>query len=276
MSAKPLPHHISKQFEYELGEIRARVLEMGGLVETQLGLTLDALAVGSIEQAEVVATSDYKVNAMEVAIDEECIEILARRQPAAGDLRLVIAVTRIITDLERIGDETEKIARMMLRFMENGSPKAYYIGFLTMGRHVQKMVNGALNAFARMDSEAAMTVAQEEPKVDQEYNAVLRQLVTYMMEDPRSITRVLNAIWAVRALERIGDHANNICETAVYLVEGKDIRHTRIADVGEKVVQAHPPSAQIFPEDSELSPSSLPSASRSMPMRLPEPTYKKP
>ena len=238
MSATQLPHHISKQFEQELEDIRARVLDMGGLVETQLGLALDALAVGSIEQAEVVATSDYKVNAMEVAIDEECIEILARRQPAAGDLRLVIAVTRIITDLERIGDETEKIARMMLRFMENGSPKAYYIGFLTMGRHVQKMVNGALDTFARMDSEAALTVAREEPRVDQEYDAVMRQLVTYMMEDPRSITRVLDVIWAVRALERIGDHAHNVCESVIYLVEGKDIRHTSVDDIEEELAQA--------------------------------------
>lgn len=238
MSAKPLPHHISKQFEQELEDIRARVLEMGGLVEEQLSQALDALAAGSVEQAEVVATSDYKVNAMEVSIDEECVEILARRQPTAGDLRLVIAVIRIITDLERIGDEAEKIARMMLRFMENGSPKSYYIGFLTMGRHVHNTVNGALDAFARMDSQAALAVAREEPRVDQEYNAILRHLITYMMEDSRSITRVLDVVWAVRALERIGDHAHNICESVIYLVEGKDVRHTHIEDIEEEIAQA--------------------------------------
>jgi phosphate transport system protein len=235
MSTTQLPQHISQQFDRELEDIRSRVLAMGGLVEEQLTMALDAMSQGNSDLAESVATSDYKVNALEVAIDEECTEILARRQPAASDLRLVLAVIKIIADLERIGDEASKIGRLVLRLIESESPKSYYINVLAMGNHVKRTLNGALDAFARMDSRSALNIAREDPKVDQEYDATLRQLITYMMEDPRNITPVLNVIWAVRALERIGDHANNVCESVIYLVEGKDIRHTNYDDVEKEL-----------------------------------------
>jgi phosphate transport system protein len=235
MGASQLPQHISQQFDRELEDIRSRVLAMGGLVEDQLALALDALTHTDADLAENVATSDYKVNSMEVGIDEECTEILARRQPAAGDLRLVLAVIKIIADLERIGDETAKIGRLVLRLIETESPKSHYVNVLSMGHHVKHTLNGALDSFARMDSKAALSFAREDPIVDREYDATLRQLITYMMEDPRSITAVLNVIWAVRALERIGDHANNICESVIYLVEGKDIRHTNYDDVEKEL-----------------------------------------
>ena len=226
MTAKQIPQHISQQFQHELEDIRSRVLEMGGLVEQQLTQALEALAKHDVGLAEIVATSDYKVNSLEVILDEECTEIIARRQPAASDLRLILAVIRIIIDLERVGDEAEKIGRMVIRLSDLDSSHSYYVGVLAMGQHVREMLNAALNAFARMDSKEALQIAQQEPRIDQEYDATMRQLITYMMEDPRSITRSLDIVWIARALERISDHAANICESVIYLVEGKDIRHT--------------------------------------------------
>ena len=234
MSATQLPQHISHQFDKELEDVRARVLEMGGTVEEHLTTALEALADGNPGLAELAASNDYKVNTMEIDIDADCTAILARRQPAAGDLRLVLAMTRITTDLERIGDEAKKIARVVLRLTESEGPKAYYIGVLNMGGRVRRNLRAALDALARMDSKAALQVAREDSLVDQEYDAIMRQLITYMMEDPRSITRVLDMAWAVRALERIGDHANNICESVIYLVDGKDIRHLSYEDLDEE------------------------------------------
>jgi phosphate transport system protein len=195
-------------------------------VEQQLTEALEALAKHDLGLAETVATSDHKVDILEVRLDEECTEIIARRQPAASDLRLILAVIRIITDLERVGDEAEKIGRMVIHLLEIEGSNSYYVGVLAMGQHVQEMLNAALNAFARMDSREALQIAQQEPRIDREYDATMRQLITYMMEDPRSITRSLDVVWIARALERISDHAANICESVIYLVEGKDIRHT--------------------------------------------------
>lgn len=225
MTATKLPQHISHQFDNELEDIRARVLEMGGMVEEHLNKAIEALVQGNPGLAEIAASNDFKVNAMEVAIDRACAEILARRQPAASDLRLVLAITRIITDLERVGDESKKIARVVIRLTETEGPKAYYVGVVNIGRHVQANLHDALNALARMDASAALGIARKDHSVDLEYDAIMRQLITYMMEDPRSITRVLDTVWAVKSLERIGDHASNICESIIYLVEGKDIRH---------------------------------------------------
>jgi len=239
MANLELPQHISRQFDEELEDIRAQVLTMGGLVEEQLSKALAALTDGDSELAHDVATMDYKVNALEVSIDEQCTQILARRQPAAGDLRLVLAVGKTITDLERIGDEVEKVGRMALRMIDSESPKSYYFGVLSMGSHVQQELHGALDAFARMDPLAALEDAKEDRKVDREYDIILRQLVTYMMEDPRSITRALNVVWIVRALERIGDHAKNICENVIYLVEGKNVRHITIEQVDEELRKRH-------------------------------------
>ncbi len=227
--------HISKQFDNELENIRERVLAMGGLVEQQLINALKALTETEIEHAQNVIKTEPQVNALEVSIDEDCTKILARRQPAAGDLRLVMAVIKTITDLERIGDESEKIAKMAKDLIEKQGPKSYYVGINAMGNHARRMVHDALDAFARMDSRAAVTVAGEEPKSDEMYVAVLRQLITYMMEDPRNITGTIDAVWTARALERIADHARNICEYVVYFVEGKDVRHISIEQMEKEI-----------------------------------------
>ena len=233
---EPIHTHISRQFNSELEDIRTRVLQMGGLVEQQIDQAIIALAKGDIGLAEEVVTNDYKVNKLEVTIDEECNQIIARRQPAAGDLRLVVAVIKTITDLERIGDEAEKIARMAVRLATEERPKNNYIEIQALGNHVRQMVHDALDAFARLDTVAALRVAREDTLVDQEYEGVMRQMITFMMEDPRTITRMLNVMWAARALERIGDHASNICEYVIYLVKGKDVRHTRLEDIEKEVL----------------------------------------
>ena len=227
--------HISKQFDNELDNIRGHVLEMGGLVEQQIGDALTALTDSDIERGELVISNEPKVNSYEVSIDEECTQILARRQPAASDLRLITAVIKTITDLERIGDEARKVAQMANYLTEKQGTKSYYVGINSMGNYVRGMVRDALDAFARMDSAAAMKTAAGEPESDEQYAAILRQLITYMMEDPRSITSVIDAVWTVRSLERIGDHARNICEYVIYFVEGKDVRHLTIEEMEKKV-----------------------------------------
>ncbi len=227
--------HISKQFDNELENIREQVLAMGGLVEQQLIKSLQALTESEIELAENVIKNEPQVNSLEVSIDEGCTKILARRQPAAGDLRLVMAVIKTITDLERIGDESEKIAKMAIELIEKQGPKSYYVGINALGNHARKMVHDALDAFARMDTRAAVDVASEELKSDEMYVAILRQLITYMMEDPRNISGTIDAVWAARALERIADHARNICEYVIYFVEGKDVRHTSIEQMEKEI-----------------------------------------
>lgn len=226
-----LGQHISQQFDEELEDIRNRVMAMGGLVEQQLADAVKALGDIDAELAEVVITNDYKINAMEVAIDEECVQILARRQPAAGDLRLVIAVIKTITDLERIGDEAERVGRMALHFAETGGESKMLVGMSHLGEHVRIMLHDALDAFARMDTNAAIAVAKQDAKADREYESILRELMTYMMEDSRAIPNVLDVMWSARALERIGDRARNICEYVIYLVKGKDVRHVSLDQV---------------------------------------------
>lgn len=230
-------HHISQQFDKELEDIRSRVMTMGGLVEDSLSQVLEALARADTEMAERIASSDYMVNEMEVSIDAECTAILLRRQPAASDLRLVLAVSKIITDLERVGDEVKKVARVVSRLSTSGGQESYYVGIIAMGHHVRRMLRAALDAFARMDSQAALEAAQEDPEVDKELEAIMRQLITYMMEDPRSIRGVLDAVLAARALERVGDHADNICENAIFLVEGKDVRHVALEDLRQQLAE---------------------------------------
>ena len=172
---------------------------------------------------------------MQMRIDEECTRILARRQPAASDLRLVMAVTRATSDLERIGDEASKIASHAIKLAEEGESPRGYIETRHIGNHVRNMIKDALTAFARFDTELALTVAQEDKAVDLEYRSAMRALVTFMMEDPRSISRVLNVIWVLRSLERIGDHANNIAEYVIYLVKGMDVRHSSLESIEERL-----------------------------------------
>jgi phosphate transport system protein len=227
--------HISQQFNAELEDIHNRVMAMGGLVEQQLVDAVNALVSGDSELGEKIISGDYKVNAMEVAIDEECSRVLARRQPTASDLRLIVAVIKTITDLERIGDQAERVGRMALRLADAEMNRSQFVELQHLGNHVRQMLHDALDAFARMDVEAALNVAREDIKVDKEYESIMRQLMTFMMEDPRTISRVLDVMWASRALERIGDHACNICEYVIYLVKGKDVRHTSLDKMEEEV-----------------------------------------
>jgi phosphate transport system protein len=231
METADLSHHISRRFNEDLERVRGKVLVMGGLVEQQLANALSALIEGDSKLGVAVARGDLEVNGMEVAIDEECQRILATRAPAAGDLRLVVAIIKTITDLERIGDEGEKIGYIASRLAAMERPADQYREIKHLGRIVSEMLHEGLNAFARMDSEAALRVARQDRVVDEEYEAIHRQCITFMMEDPRSIRRVLDVMWVVRALERIGDHAKNICEYVIYMVHGKDVRHTKLEDV---------------------------------------------
>ena len=232
-------HHISRQYNAELEEIRSRVLQMGGLVEQQIEQALTALVKADVDLGEAVVMNDTKVNQLDVTIDEECQHIIARRQPAASDLRLVMAVIKTITDLERVGDEAEKIARMAVRLANEERPKNNYAEIQTLGNHVRTMVHDALDAFARMDAQGALKTAREDRQIDQKYESIMRQMITFMMEDPRTITRALDVIWAARALERIGDHARNICEYIIYLVKGKDVRHTSLDRVEKEILGRH-------------------------------------
>ena len=228
MDNSNIGHHISQQFNSELEEIRSLVLAMGGLVEEQIRNATQSLVEGDVPLAESVISRDVEVNKAEVHIDEECTHIIARRQPTATDLRLVIAVIKTITDLERIGDQAERVARMGTRLAEVERPKNNYHELQNMGDLVAKMVHGALDAFARMDVDSALEVSKQDEHVDQEYDGLMRQCLTFMMEDPRKISQMLDIMWAARAIERIGDHAKNICEYVIYLVKGKDVRHITI------------------------------------------------
>ena len=234
MEASDLSGHISKRFNKDIEELRSSVLSMGGLVETQLQQAISAIVSGDSELGLQVANDDYKVNELEVSIDEECGRILAMRAPAAGDLRLIVAIIKTITDLERIGDEAEKIGFLASRLAAMDRPSDSYRELKNLGTHVLHMVRDAMNAFARLDVAEALEVVREDERVDEEYEAIQRQCITFMMEDPRSIKRVMNVTWAARSLERIGDHAKNICEYVIYMVQGRDVRHTRFSDVDEK------------------------------------------
>jgi len=233
MDKSDIGHHISHKYNLELEDLRNRVLTMGGLVEKQIGDAVNALVSGDTQLADHVITTDYQVNSLEVGIDVECTRVLARRQPAASDLRLIVAVIKTITDLERIGDEAEKVAHMGLQLASQERPKNNYSELQSMGKIVREMLHNSLNAFARMDVEEALRVVHEDKKVDHEYEAIMRQRITFMMEDPRSIARSLDVMWAARSLERMGDHARNICEYVIYLVKGKDVRHTSLEQMEE-------------------------------------------
>jgi phosphate transport system protein len=237
MDVTELGPHISRRFNEDLEGVRSRVLQMGGFVEQQLTQGVAALTEADSRLGEEVARSDHKVNEMEVAIDEECSRILATRAPAASDLRLIVAIIKTITDLERIGDEAEKIGYIAARLATMERPADRYREIKHLGTMAQHMVHQALDAFARLDADAALRICREDRLLDDEFEAIQRQCITFMMEDPRTIRRALDVVWVARALERIGDHAKNICEYVVYMVHGKDIRHTSL-DAAERELRA--------------------------------------
>ncbi len=230
MTAEGLTHHTSSRFDADLERIRASVLEMGGLVERQLHDALGGIESGNSDVIAAVTEQELRINQMERSIDEDCCRVLATRAPAATDLRLLIAVLKTITDLERIGDEGEKIATIAVHMAGVERPRTRYRELRHIGALVTDMVRGALDAFARLDADLAFKVARRDRTVDEEYEAVQRQCITFMMEDPRTIRRALDVLWVVRSLERIGDHAKNMCEYVIYTVHGKDVRHTRLEE----------------------------------------------
>jgi phosphate transport system protein len=225
MDNNKIKQHISRQFNEEMEEIRNKVLAMGGLVEQQVDLATKAFMSYDMESAETVVQQDKLVNELEKDIDHECTEIMARRQPAAFDLRMLIATIKIITDLERIGDEAARIARMTMRLEGSDYYQDKYYEIEHLLELVKDMLNGALDAYARTDVDEVVEITGQDAKVDREYTSITRQLITQMMENPRNITRALDMLWTARALERIGDHACNVCEHVIYMVKGKDVRH---------------------------------------------------
>lgn len=230
-----LTSHISQRYNEELEDLRNRVLVMGGVVEKQLKDGLKSLRKGNIELAEQVMDGDMEVNAKEVEIDEMCTNILARRQPAASDLRLIVAIIKTITELERIGDEAEKLGRYAIQLSDKNRSPSEFAELKHLGKHVRAMLADALDAFARLDVAVALSTIVSDEEINEEFDAISRQLITRMMEDPREIKNTLRVSWAARALERIGDHCKNICEYVVYLVEGKDVRHTTVDEIQSRV-----------------------------------------
>jgi phosphate transport system protein len=232
-----LHEHISKQYDHELFDIRSRVLSLGGLVEEQIQYAVQALLEGDTDLAQRVIVDDYKVNSLEVSIDEECTQILALRQPTARDLRLVVAVIKTITDLERIGDEAKRIARHAIDLAAHFPKRNQLTDIGELASQVRILLRDALDSFARMDVDSALRVAERDKQVDSIYESIMRQQLTYMMEDPRLIPVSLGIMWSSRSLERIGDRACNICEYVIYYAMGKNIRHISIDQVQQDLMR---------------------------------------
>ena len=222
--------HLSSQFDEELGRLRTHVLQMGGMVETQVSSAIEAYSSGEVASVKSIVEADRKINDLEKAIDDDCAHVIAKRQPTASDLRLVLGISKIVTDLERAGDEAKKIAKGVRRIYEAGHmPSQYGVGIRHLAEAALAMVRQALDAFARMDGERALAVIRADNDVDVEFKSIIRQLITHMMEDPRTITTSIEIISIARAIERIGDHAKNISEQVIFVVEGRDIRHNKEA-----------------------------------------------
>lgn len=217
--------HISRKFNEDLESLKTQMLEMGGQVARQVANAVESLANADSRLAEQVLRVEEDIDNREMALDEHSTLIIAKRQPTASDLRMVMSITRIARDLERIGDEATKIAKMSLALSDEGAAPRGYTEIRHIASAVRSMLDDALDAYTRFDVEAALRTLAADEQVDMDYRTAVRELVTYMMEDPRSISRVINVLWALRSLERIGDHAKNICEQVVYLVKGADIRH---------------------------------------------------
>ena len=221
--------HLSAQFDSELTSVSSQVMELGGLVESQIRQAIYALQHFNLDAAHEVTANEARVNAMEIEIDRDLSSIIARRQPTARDLRLLIAISKTTANLERVGDEAEKIARMVRSIIEAGTPRALpslelrYAADLASG-----LLNKALDAFARLDVNAALSILKEDDLIDKEFDGFVRKLITYMMEDPRTISPSLDLLFLAKAIERIGDHAKNIAEFIIYVVKGEDVRHSSI------------------------------------------------
>lgn len=233
-----MSEHTYKQYDAELESVRAKVLQMGGLVEQQIAQALEALVNGNPSLADEVISNDHRVNALEVSIDEDCSHIIARRQPAAGDLRMIMMVVKTITDLERIGDEATKVARVAQKIHEADRMFSPRFGEIkSMVALVLEMLRTSLDAFARLDMSKTAEVARQDELVDERFSATMRQLITFMLEDPRTISMSLDVLWVAKAIERIGDHSKNIAEYVVYMVKGKDVRHTSVQEIEKETSQ---------------------------------------
>jgi len=234
-----MQEHIFKQYDAELEAVRSKVLEMGSLVEQQIQDALDALVGANPKLAKSVIKKDHQVNALEVQVDEDCSHIIARRQPTAGDLRMVLMMIKTITDLERIGDEAAKIARFAVKATEGDrllTPR--FVEIKAMANTAREMLHMSLDAFARSDATKMLEIARMDEEVDEQYQAAIRQLITFMLEDPRTISISLEVLFIAKAVERIGDHAKNLSEYVVYMVKGKDVRHISME---EKELEAMQP-----------------------------------
>jgi phosphate transport system protein len=229
--------HLSTQFDTELTSVSSRVMEMGGLVESQIRRAIYALSQFSVEASNEVSANEAQVNAMEIEIDQLLSSIIARRQPTARDLRLLIAISKTTANLERVGDEAEKIARMVRSIIHSGSPRALPSLELRVASDLASgLLNKALDAFARLDVNAAVAILKEDDLIDAEFDGFVRKLITYMMEDPRMISPSLDLLFLAKAIERIGDHSKNIAEFIIYVVKGEDVRHTSIEKI-ESVIK---------------------------------------
>ena len=219
--------HSSKAYDTELEGIRSKVLLMGGMVETMFLDAMTCFRIGNLERAERVVAEDANVNQLEVQLDDQCSHLIVKRQPTANDLRTVMATLKVITDLERIGDEAAKIARIAKALHGRGAVTLnHYEMVRTIATATSDLLHDALDAFARGDGTAALQLIAQDAVIDHEYRSIMRNLITFMMEDPRTISAALDTMWVAKAIERIGDHAKNIAEYVIYVVEGKDIRHS--------------------------------------------------
>jgi phosphate transport system protein len=226
--------HLSTQFDAELSGISNRVLEMGGLVESQVAQAIHALTHFSQETAATVLVEEARVNQMEVDIDRELSAIIARRQPTARDLRLLIAISKAIANLERVGDEAARVARIVQRLISSGVSTRLRLPVADLGFEAELAIaqlRKALDAFARLDTVRALEVLKQDDQIDQEFDGLLRKLITYMMEDPRTISSSIDLVFVAKAIERVGDHAKNLAEAIIYVVKGTDVRHTSMEDV---------------------------------------------
>jgi phosphate transport system protein len=230
--------HLSTQFDAELSGISTRVLEMGGVVETQVAQAVQALREFSGEAASLVLATEERVNATEVEIDRELSSIIARRQPTARDLRLLIAISKTIANLERVGDEAARIARTVQRLINAGVSTRLRLPVADLAFESDlaiALLRKALDAFARLDVERALEVLKQDDQIDQEFDGLLRKLITYMMEDPRTISASIDLVFVAKAIERVGDHAKNLAEAVIYIVKGADVRHSPLAAVESAV-----------------------------------------